>query len=180
MLRTAAADLIQLASDDDDLVPIARLGGRLLAPDRSYLATQLDLLQRLTAADPGAVLVRLAGQMFTGYDAADPGVPAIAAMPMASASSIAGTPGPSSARRGPPTTSRACSTASLDFSTSSSAACRGSSRSWRAGTRESAYRPARFCGDLRRRRRGAGRWHDAAGARRANRRARGRAHRRFR
>lgn len=80
---------------------------------------------------------------------------------------------------GPPTTSRACSTTSLDFSASSSAACRGSSRSCRAGTRESAYRPARFCCDLRRRRGGAGRRHDAVGARRVNRRACGRAHRRF-
>lgn len=61
-------------------MPILHLAGRLLAPDRAYLATQLDLLQKLTAADPGAVLVRLAGQMFSGYDAADPGVSAIAAI----------------------------------------------------------------------------------------------------
>jgi hypothetical protein len=80
MLRTAAADLIQLLADDADLVPIAHLAGRLLAPDKPYLAAQLDLLQKLTAADDSAVLVRLAGQMFAGYSAGDPGVPAIAAI----------------------------------------------------------------------------------------------------
>lgn len=80
MLRTASADLIQLLSDDADLVPIAHLAGRLLAPGKPYLATQLELLQKLTAADDAAVLVRLAGQMFSGYDPADPGVPAIAAI----------------------------------------------------------------------------------------------------
>jgi hypothetical protein len=37
-------------------------------------------LQKLTAADDAAVLVRLAGQMFSGDDPADPGVPAIAAI----------------------------------------------------------------------------------------------------
>ncbi|HZJ64293.1 MAG TPA: hypothetical protein VFD36_12305, partial [Kofleriaceae bacterium] len=80
MLRTASADLIQLLSDDADVVPIAHLAGRLLAPGKPYLATQLDLLQKLTAADDAAVLVRLAAQMFSAYDPADPGVPAIAAI----------------------------------------------------------------------------------------------------
>jgi hypothetical protein len=80
MLRTASADLIQVALDDGDLVPIAHLVGRLIAPDRPYLTTQLNLLQNLAAADRDAVLARLAGQLFTGYDVADPGVPAIAAI----------------------------------------------------------------------------------------------------
>jgi len=80
MLRTASADMIQLLADDADLVPIAHLAGRLLAPGKPYLTTQLELLQKLTAADDAAVLVRLAGQMFSGYDPADPGVPAIAAL----------------------------------------------------------------------------------------------------
>jgi hypothetical protein len=80
MLRTASADMVQLLADDADLVPIAHLAGRLLAPGKPYLATQLELLQKLTAADDAAVLVRLAGQMFSGYDPADPGVPAIAAL----------------------------------------------------------------------------------------------------
>jgi hypothetical protein len=80
MLRTASADLIQLLADDADVVPIAHLAGRLLAPGKPYLATQLDLLQKLTAADDAAVLVRLAAQMFSAYDPADPGVPAIAAI----------------------------------------------------------------------------------------------------
>ena len=80
MLRTASADLIQLALDDDDVVPVAHLAGRLIAPDKPYLATQLDLLQNLAAADRDAVLARLVGQLFTGYDLADPGVPAVAAI----------------------------------------------------------------------------------------------------
>jgi hypothetical protein len=80
MLRTASADLIQLLADDADMVPIAHLAGRLLAPGKPYLATQLELLQKLTAADDAAVLVRLAAQMFSAYDPADPGVPAIAAI----------------------------------------------------------------------------------------------------
>jgi hypothetical protein len=80
MLRTAAADLIQLLADDGDLVPIAHLAGRLIAPGRPYLATQLELVQRLTATDDAAVVARLAGQLFRGYDAADPGVPAMAAI----------------------------------------------------------------------------------------------------
>jgi hypothetical protein len=80
MLRTGSADLIQIALDDEDLVPIAHLVGRLIAPDKPYLVTQLDLVQHLAAADRDAVLARLAGQLFTGYDVADPGVPAIAAI----------------------------------------------------------------------------------------------------
>jgi hypothetical protein len=80
MLRTGSADLIQIALDDADLVPIAHLVGRLIAPDKPYLATQLDLVQHLAAADRDAVLARLAGQLFTSYDVADPGVPAIAAI----------------------------------------------------------------------------------------------------
>jgi hypothetical protein len=80
MLRTASADLIQLALDDADLVPVAHLVGQLIAPDKPYLATQLNLLQNLAAADQAAVLARLAGQLFTAYDTADPGVPAIAAI----------------------------------------------------------------------------------------------------
>ncbi len=80
MLRTASADLIQLGLDDADLVPVAHLVGRLIAPDKPYLATQLNLLQNLAAADQTAVLARLAGQLFTGYDTGDPGVPAIAAI----------------------------------------------------------------------------------------------------
>ncbi|HEX2690189.1 MAG TPA: hypothetical protein VHN14_26420 [Kofleriaceae bacterium] len=80
ILRTATADLIQLFADDADLVPISHLAGRLIAPGKPYLATQLDLVQKLTAGDDAAVLARLASQMFHGYDAADPGVPAIAAI----------------------------------------------------------------------------------------------------
>ncbi len=80
MLRTASGDLIQLVIDDGDRVPISHLVGRLIAPDKPYLATQLNLLQSLAAGDQNAVLARGAGQLFTGYDAADPGVPALAAI----------------------------------------------------------------------------------------------------
>jgi hypothetical protein len=80
MLRTASADLIQLLSDDQDLVPIAHLAGRLLASDKLYLPTQLDLLQKLNAADQSSILVRITSQLFSSYDANDPGVPSIAAI----------------------------------------------------------------------------------------------------
>ncbi|HMG24340.1 MAG TPA: hypothetical protein VK607_23555, partial [Kofleriaceae bacterium] len=69
-----------LAFDDEDLVPVAHLVGRLIAPGKPYLATQLELMQHLAAADQGAVLARLVGQLFTGYDLADPGVSAFAAI----------------------------------------------------------------------------------------------------
>ncbi|HET9621715.1 MAG TPA: hypothetical protein VFP84_10130 [Kofleriaceae bacterium] len=77
-LRTAAADLIQLLADDEDVVPICHLAGRLLASDKQYVTTQLSFLQQITAADDRAILVRLVSDMFTGYDKDDPGVPAIA------------------------------------------------------------------------------------------------------
>ncbi|HEY0191457.1 MAG TPA: outer membrane protein transport protein, partial [Kofleriaceae bacterium] len=76
----ASADLMQLLVDDQDLVPISHLAGRLLAPDKPYLSTQLALLQKLVAADDQAVLTRIAGNLFSGYDDADPGVPSVAAI----------------------------------------------------------------------------------------------------
>jgi hypothetical protein len=80
MLRTAAADLIQLLADDQDLVPISHMAGRLLAPDKPYLQIQLSLLQKLVAADDQSVLTRITGNLFSGYDPGDPGVPAVAAI----------------------------------------------------------------------------------------------------
>jgi hypothetical protein len=77
MLRTGAADLIQLLADDDDLVPISHLAGRLLVSDKAYLPTQLSFLQQLAQADDRAILVRLVSDLFSSYDAADPGNPAV-------------------------------------------------------------------------------------------------------
>jgi hypothetical protein len=79
-MRVGAADLVQLASDDDDLVPLARLAGRLLASDRTYLSTQLALLSRLHAADVDATLTAVVKRLFTPNDPTSPGVPAVAAI----------------------------------------------------------------------------------------------------
>jgi hypothetical protein len=80
MLRTATADLVQLLVDDADVVPVAHVAGQLTGPGKTHLDTQLVLMQKLRAADTTATLSRLVGQMFTGYDPNDPGVPAIAAI----------------------------------------------------------------------------------------------------
>ena len=50
-MRVAAADLVQLATNDAELVPIAHMAGKLLAKDKTYLPVQLGLLAKLHAAD---------------------------------------------------------------------------------------------------------------------------------
>ncbi len=80
-MRVGAADLVQLAFDDADLVPLAHLAGRLVAGDRTYLATQLSFLSKLHAADTDAVMTNLVARLFRPFDdAADPGIPAISAI----------------------------------------------------------------------------------------------------
>ncbi|NVB85089.1 MAG: hypothetical protein HOV81_42375 [Kofleriaceae bacterium] len=80
-MRIAAADLVQLAIDDPDLVAIARMAGHLLAQDKTYLPTQLALLAKLHAADTDATLTNLVARLFTQHDpAADPGISAISAV----------------------------------------------------------------------------------------------------
>lgn len=80
-MRVAAADLVQLAVNDDDLVPIAHMAGTLLGKDKTYLPVQLALLYKLHAADTDSTLTNLVARLFTQHDAvADPGIPAISAI----------------------------------------------------------------------------------------------------
>jgi hypothetical protein len=79
-MRVGAADLLQLATDDDDLVPLARLAGRLIAKDKAYLPTQLSLLSRLHRADVDATLTNIVKRLFEPNDPEAPGIPAISAV----------------------------------------------------------------------------------------------------
>ena len=52
-MRVGAADLIQLSLNDAELVPLGHMIGNLLAPGKTYLATQIALLNRMHQADTG-------------------------------------------------------------------------------------------------------------------------------
>ncbi len=62
VMRASIAELLQLARDDGDLVPVARVAGRLLSKD--YLATQIGLFERLHAADSVRTLNDIVARMF--------------------------------------------------------------------------------------------------------------------
>jgi hypothetical protein len=80
-MRVGAADLVQLAQNDAELVPLGHLIGKLLAPDRTYLATQLALLHRMHQADTESTLTGLVARLFQTADpASDPGIPSISAI----------------------------------------------------------------------------------------------------
>ncbi|HEY4058119.1 MAG TPA: hypothetical protein VGM39_16005 [Kofleriaceae bacterium] len=79
-MRVGAADLLQLATDDADLVPLAHMAGNLLASDKNYLPTQLDLLSRLHQADVDATLTGIVARLFKPHDPAAPGIPAVSAL----------------------------------------------------------------------------------------------------
>jgi hypothetical protein len=80
-MRVANADLMQLSTDDADLIPIGHTIGNILAPAQTFVATQLAFLHRLHAADSAHTLRDITGRMFQQYDPAnDPGVPAISAI----------------------------------------------------------------------------------------------------
>jgi hypothetical protein len=81
IMRTSNADLLQLAPDDDDLIPLAHVIGQLTGPNKSYLPTQLTFLHKLHAADTAGTLQKITAQLFQPYDAAgDPGVCGISAI----------------------------------------------------------------------------------------------------
>jgi hypothetical protein len=80
-MRIGGADLMQLSHDDAELVPLAQLAGRLIAADRTYLATQLAFLSKLHAADTESTLTNLVARLFRPFDdTAEPGIPAISAI----------------------------------------------------------------------------------------------------
>lgn len=80
-MRGGAADLIQLSANDSELVPLGHLVGALLAPNKTYLATQLVLLHRMHQADVEATLTNIVARLFRPFDpAGDPGIPALSAI----------------------------------------------------------------------------------------------------
>jgi hypothetical protein len=74
-LRASTAEMLQLARDDRDLVPVARVTGRLLQKD--YLPIQLALFEKLHAADGAHTLNDLVARLFQPIE---PGVPVISAI----------------------------------------------------------------------------------------------------
>jgi hypothetical protein len=66
---TVAADLLQLATDDPDMVPLARVVGRLLDPGLGAVDAELDLARRVVRADSADVVARLLGKMAKDYTA---------------------------------------------------------------------------------------------------------------
>jgi hypothetical protein len=75
VLRASTAELLQLARDDEDLVPAARVTGRLL--EKSYLPIQLALFEKLHAADGNHTLNDIVARMFQPIE---PGIPTISAI----------------------------------------------------------------------------------------------------
>ena len=80
-MRVGAADLIQLAVNDAELVPLGHMIGTLLAPNKVYLATQIALLNRMHQADTESTLTNIVARLFQPADAtADPGIPSVSAI----------------------------------------------------------------------------------------------------
>ncbi|MFT3692725.1 MAG: hypothetical protein QM831_06270 [Kofleriaceae bacterium] len=76
-MRASAAELLQLGRDDQDLVPVARVTGRLLG--KQYLPDQINLLNRLHKADVNKTLNDIVARLFQS-EADAPGVPLISAI----------------------------------------------------------------------------------------------------
>ena len=74
-MRASTAELIQLALDDADLVPLGHVVGGLLA--QPYLPTQVGLLARLHAADGMRTLNDIVARLFQPDE---PGIPVISAI----------------------------------------------------------------------------------------------------
>lgn len=77
-MRVGAADLIQLAVNDRELVPLARMVGGLLDATKTYLPVQLGLLHRMHGADTESTLTNIVARLFKAADPTnEPGIPAI-------------------------------------------------------------------------------------------------------
>jgi hypothetical protein len=79
-MRTGNADLVQLAVDDDNLIPLGHAVGHLLDPSKTYLPTQLSFLAKLHAADTAHTLRDITARVFSTYADTDPGVCAVSAV----------------------------------------------------------------------------------------------------
>ena len=76
-MRSSLAELVGIARDDQDLVPIAHVTGALLA--KGYLPAQVALLTKLHAADGAHTLTDIVARVFQPQ-ATQPGVPIISAI----------------------------------------------------------------------------------------------------
>jgi hypothetical protein len=61
---TAVADLLQLSVSDADIVPLARVAGEALAPDRTWLDDQLWFVRRARESDADRALATLLVNLF--------------------------------------------------------------------------------------------------------------------
>lgn len=64
---TSMADILQLALDDADIVPIARVAGEALRPERGWLDTQLTFVQAARHADENQALVEMMRNLYVEY-----------------------------------------------------------------------------------------------------------------
>ncbi len=63
------ADLLQLALDDKDLLPLARFGGDLIKPERGWLAKNLEWVKAVRHSDDNAALVTILRNLFSEHRA---------------------------------------------------------------------------------------------------------------
>ncbi len=64
---TAIADLAQIALDDRDLVPIARVIGEAIAPERGWLDAQLEFVKGARASDANQALARMMVNLYSEH-----------------------------------------------------------------------------------------------------------------
>jgi hypothetical protein len=64
---TAAADLSQLFLDDRDLVPIARMAGKAMAPELGAVKAHITFVQRARVADESGTLSKMMRGFFTEH-----------------------------------------------------------------------------------------------------------------
>jgi hypothetical protein len=64
---SAAADMLQLALDDRDILPIARVVGEALKPERGWLNTHLEWVKKVRHSDANQALVRMLRNLYTEH-----------------------------------------------------------------------------------------------------------------
>ncbi len=65
---TAIADLAQIALDDRDLVPLARVIGECIAPERGWLDAQLDFVKGARTSDANRALARMMVNLYSEHE----------------------------------------------------------------------------------------------------------------
>ncbi len=64
---SSAADMLQFALDDRDIVPIFRVAGEALRPERGILTAHLDFAKAARASDEGQALVTIVRNLFVEH-----------------------------------------------------------------------------------------------------------------